>query len=677
MEYTSVVGTLTHVPYGPEGSAHYFELEDGTFLNIKFAGGFTQAELMTDVLNRKISLNVSDVEINGFRVVPDIDKFYMLIRNDQSLLMANAAKVKKHIGVFRQITFKEGDPPLTEEALTKYQKQIDNHARIIKAYYRRYAGHVWDVEVRGYVMMGNENAHPPYYAQNDIRAFMSENPELFEDFAPNYFHVQGGYSQGYCGQGNLPGNRSVTYINYACGTKTMIHELGHNFGLHHASTHTTGNPDAEPPVPDKIVEYGDKTSVMSSTQSITGLNSVEMVRLGLEMDRETLVVNTTQQVFIAPIELSERDMREGEWQNVRVGDGAEPYHVSIRKAQENGWFYSTYRSDEATAFVHHYKRDRHSIRMLADIKEGGGKTLPTGVRIEHKGYENECARINIIFNGEPAPEDKPFPTGFPVPMDTVYVAPEHNGAWYDPKHTGEGFDFQIKEDKMVLYWYTYNHDHRTRRFFYATAPITGDTGPVKFDIFTTDGGTWDDPTQADRSVPAGTGQLYFYDGQNGVFHYDAPNYGRGSIELIPVALSSGHPSNGSYYQKSRNGEGFTVQCFDQMPSPEGPVDRCVAYWYSYGPKWFGSPTYYGNTCQRWYACVGAKNDEGSYDMDIFEAHTNDWMELRDDPRLTNVGNAKLSIVDDNNITFDYDINADPPGQNPVRGAGTFELVKLF
>lgn len=671
MECKSVVGTLTHVPYGPDGSMHYFELEDGvTFLNVKFAGGYTHAVKVGDYLNRKISLMVSITEINGFHIIPDIDKFFTLLRNDQSLLMGNAAKIKKHIGLFRQLNFKEGDPPPTEEALAKAQGMIDAHAVKIEEYYRRYGGHVWDVRVRGFVMRGNENAHPPTYARNDVSKFIEENPEQMGDFVPNYFHVQGGYSQGYCGQGNLPGNRSVTYVNYSCGTKTMIHELGHNFGLHHASTHTNGNPNAEPPIPDKIVEYGDSTSIMSSATSINGLNSVELVRLGLEMDRETTRIGETTQVLIAPIELSERDMRENEYQNVRVGSGTEPYHLSLRKSVDDGWFYSQGRKGTDTLYVHKYARDKHSIRMLADIQVGGGKTLPNGARIEYLEYENECARVNVIFNGEPAPADLPMPTGFPVPMDTVYVAPEHNGAWYDPNHNGEGFDFQIKEDKMVMYWYTYNHRHKTRRFFYAQAPITGGTGPVEFDLFTTADGTWEDPTLANREIPAGTAQLYFHDGNNGVFLYDSPSYGRGSIEIVPVALSSGHPSNGSYYQPSRNGEGFTVQVFEQL-------NMCVAYWYSYGPAWYGSPTYRGNSKQRWYACVGSKNDDGTYDLELMECQNNYWMQLRDDPDVEYVGTAKLTIVDDTHITFDYDINANPPSQRPVVGTGTFNLEKIF
>jgi hypothetical protein len=656
MKYKSVVGILTYVAYPTELAAHYLELENGEFLTIKFAGGYTQSLEVEDALTRKISLTVSEVEIDGFHVVPVVDKFFTILRNNDMLLMANAAKVKKHIGVFRQVPV-----GTTDESKAKSMTYVARHVKTIQDYYRRYGGHVWDVEVRGYVMEGEANAHPPYYAKSDTDNYMATHD--MEGFEPNYFHIWGGTSGGYCGQGNLPGNRSVTYMNSACGTKTMIHELGHNFGLHHASTFRAGNPDAEPPTADKIVEYGDTSSIMGMGSSVVGINSVDAVRLGLEEDREVKVVTETQQVFVAPFELSERDLRENEYANVRIEKGTTPYHVTLRKVK--GAHYGNNRRSEDTLYVYEYARDKHSILILGTMKVGSSKTLPNGAVVKYLEYADETARVNIIYNSsDVTPQDIPMLTGFQVPMGTVTVEPKHSGSWFNRDNNGEGFDIHVKEDRTVLYWYTYNHKQTSRRFYYAVCPTT-ETGPIEFDILTTEDGTWEDPTLAE-SITVGKGELFFYDGNNGVFSYDLNDLGRGSIELVPVALSTDHPSNGSYYQPSRSGEGFTIQFYDHL-------NLCVAYWYSYGPTVRGSyGGYSGNMKQRWYACVGAKNADGTYTLDVSEALDNVWMGLRDEPGVNSVGSATVTIVDDNNIKFDYGINADR-----VSGTGTYNLTKLF
>ena len=65
-------------------------------------------------------------------------------------------------------------------------------------------------------------------------------------------------------------------------------------------------------------EYG-KTSIMGSSRPVQGLNGPHRVLLGFESEREILQVDETQQVLIAPTEMSKHVLRKNEWQNIHVG----------------------------------------------------------------------------------------------------------------------------------------------------------------------------------------------------------------------------------------------------------------------------------------------------------------------------------------------------------------------
>jgi len=530
---------------------------------------------------------------------------------------------KKHIGIFRQVPL-----DISEEMLAEEVKLAERDAKTIQDFYRRYARHKWDVQVRGYAMRGEQETRPPYYAYKDIKNFMSEYD--MQGFDPNYFQVFGGASD-MCGNGNMPGSRSAVY--QGCGSDSMIHELGHNFGLHHASTY-----DGE-----TLIEYGDRSSMMGAGTSRGGLNSVDLVRLGLESDREILKITKTQQVLICPIELPPHGMHINEYQHISV----KGVHISLRK--EKGAHCNFWRNREDTLYVHEYKSDLHSIRLLPDLKPGQSKNLSNGAKIEYLEYANETARVNIYYEAnDPRPADLPMPSGFPKSLPGVSVEPKHSGAWYNPDFTGEGFDIHIHDNKLVLYWYTYNHKYPDRRFYFGEASLTD--GVVEFDIMTTTNGTWEDPSSF-KVEKAGSGQIYFLGKANGIFNFKLEELGRGSIEIIPVAISS---TGGIYYQPSRNGEGFTIQFYGDM---------CVAYWYSYGPS-----NRRDNSSQRWYVCSGTKNNYGVYNLVVYEAQDNEWMGLREGPGIVEIGTADLIVIDENNITFTYDI--------PL-GAGNFKLEKLF
>ena len=71
-------------------------------------------------------------------------------------------------------------------------------------------------------------------------------------------------------------------------------------------------------------------------------------------------------------------------------------------------------------------------------------------------------------------------------------------------------------------------------------------------------------------------------------------------------------------------------------------------------------------------CSGEKISDTEYTVTIYEAQNGTWL-FFDDVDIVPVGEATLDIVDGNNITFEYDIDAG----SLVKGEGTFNLIRLF
>ena len=145
------------------------------------------------------------------------------------------------------------------------------------------------------------------------------------------------------------------------------------------------------------------------------------------------------------------------------------------------------------------------------------------------------------------------------------------GLWYDPDFNGQGFDVNVRNGKLSVVWYTFNHRNDMRRFYIGTCDLA--EAASGFDLFTTDDGAFDDPTAA-QAILAGQAQLYFTDDTNAVFNFNMLEHGRGSVNIVSLAASN-DPSSGLWFQVSREKEGFGIKFF-------GHLNSCMAYWYTYG-----------------------------------------------------------------------------------------------
>ena len=532
-------------------------------------------------------------------------------------------KEKKHIAIFRMI--------LTNATPERYVKWLANvHLRAFQtqAYLRKYNRHNWDVQVRGYLMPFNGWIDHPSYAREAINEWWLENGD---DFDPNYWVAWGNTYRKNCGLAVIGGNRAMVngmHGDNVCGIGTIGHELLHNMGLHHSGMVWLDGASSE---------YKDDTCIMGGGgNKLKGLCSPQMVRLNMDTPKERLVVETTQQVLICPIELPWHSQHENEFQHIILRKaGFDDIYLSLRKTK--GWVYMPPANTARRLYAHIFQRNGMNKRIAPDMfPHYDPWVLPNGMTVIYHEYADETARVSILVNpDDPVPDDLEMPVGFPASIPSAVVTPEHNGSWYNADFDGQGFDIHIHGDQMVLYWYTAGG-----RFYYASAPA----GTEAFTLYTTTGGTWDNPSKY-TPVIAGTGKLEFFDLGRGVFHYHTEEHGRGAIEITPVRLTT-QPMNGVYYQPDKDGSGFTFQFFDN--------EQVSAFWYTYDND--------GN--QKWYTCQGLL-DGNVAELDIYEVLGLEWMYFSK-IEVRKVGTADAAI--DDSIRFDYTIN----GQS-----GTLNLERLF
>lgn len=551
--------------------------------------------------------------------------------------------IRKHVGMWKQLEVGT-TPKRAEFELEKVQRR----AAKAEAFWKRQSRGFWDVRYEGFVMEGNESTHPPTYARNDIKRWMSANEEHLAEinFDPNYFYVLGGYANK-CGQATLGGNRGVTYTNYACGSPTDYHEAGHMFGVNHAGLNAIDSGEWR--------EYGGDDSIMSNAHREQGINSPERTRLGLASDREIINVTETQQLFLCPIELPQQSMHKNEWQHAIVNSNGTEWHFSIRK--KKGAFYAPLPSED-TLYVYIKNGDplKYSTRM-AKLTPGSTYWLdsPRKIAVEYLDYDfiNERARINIRFDDRKIVEELSSPDGLPEPMLGAQVTPEHQGLWHDPDFVGEGIDLiSLIDGSYVVYWFTYNHEEQSRRFYFGHS-----RGTKEFPIYTTVNGTYEDPTTSVEEF-AGTAQLFFLDSEHGVFNFNHQHktdpLGRGTYMLERASSPPiGDITDGVFMQNDRRGEGFIVRSYPLAYDPS--IKAVVCYWYTYGPKMTINNPDKVQT-QRWLTGVGiVPRDEQLVPLTFYECRDNMFMEFRDESGDQPVGTGLLEFSSTDHPTLEYDV----------------------
>jgi hypothetical protein len=183
---------------------------------------------------------------------------------------------------------------------------------------------------------------------------------------------------------------------------------------------------------------------------------------------------------------------------------------------------------------------------------------------------------------------------------SLSVDPGYTGMWYDPARNGEGLVVEVIDpQRAVVFWFTYD-ESGGQRWLHGLGRIevgaTGTTIDLP-ELITTHGGRFDDafdPQAVVREV-VGSAELRFTDCDNGTWHYQAFGQQQ-AIDVVRLSQTMGATcgsphgrpgdeiaahagQSGSWYQPSRNGEGFQLQWSDK--------GEALLTWYAYSND--GSP----------------------------------------------------------------------------------------
>lgn len=523
---------------------------------------------------------------------------------------------KKHIGVFYKVR-----AGASAESIELAAIEASVIARDLQDFLRYHSGGRWDIKSEGFGMASDCNPLPPLMCSGAARRVDTKT------FVPNYWHTVDNVSAGFCGQAQYLGAISINYYFGMCGQATTNHEIGHNLGLMHDGVRDAFGNEAE---------YG-TTSIMGKGggRRSQGMSAFHRVLLGFETARETLRVDSTQQILMTSTEMPPEVLRENEWQNIQISGG---YWLSMRK--ERGTRYPVSGGREDSIYIHYVdSSDRGNMKLLIPVMDvGSTRFLPNGIEIIYHEFNAETARVTIQYPDQGTAEPLAMPTNPPIPPPGSMLDESHSGLWYKPEYDGQGFDVMVKGDRVLVYWYTYDQAAEQQRYYIGAGEIQ--EGASAFDLYTTANATFFNPS-ADV-IKAGTAQLYF-DDNGGVFHWETAEHGRGALNLTRLATTLPSDLNGSWYNPARDGEGLSIQQFG---------NTMVVYWY----------TYDNNGNQKWYTMIG--NPDA---LTMYETSGGMW-QFFDDVNAEIIGSANL-LVTDGGVILNYD--------SPKLGTSSRPMVRLF
>jgi hypothetical protein len=562
----------------------------------------------------------------------------LLVLLFSTTLSAGVDGVKLHIAIIKQAPMWVGDTGMDDELA-----EAQLRARDVQNFWRHYAGHKWDIQVRGYAYRGVCFPEAPHFCRDEI---FDADIDM-GDFTPNVFHIWSRWGvAGRCGLAVLWGSWGLTYAG--CPLQTTIHEVGHNIGLRHASAiNRSGN---------GVDEYGDDTDIMGGNVHISGLAAPNVYKLRLKSLRGVYIVEDSEQVLIAPLELNESALRPKEQQVVIAHRlYKDNYFVSLRKARGTRYRTSSFTGNKL--YIHR-REDGNSV-LVAELEPGDSIYLPNRISVEYVDYQDETAKVNFLYSGNDTIMDGLMPVGLPDADSAITVGPQHSGLWYNPLFNGQGLFVQRGAGSdgrgaALVYFFTFNEYTKAARFFWGFTDA--ENLSVEFPIYTTNGGSFDNPGFAKKSA-AGVAQLSFSSDASALFRFNTFQHGRGSVELQPVALSS-NPLNGSYYAKGKEGSGLTAQIFG---------GGAVVYWYTYGPAVLGP--HGENSTQRWFLATGPKSGDG-YDLTIYAVEGGRFL-FCDDVETRVVGKAHLKLGDKPEFSYEIDSEAG------IQGEDVLYLDRLF
>lgn len=371
-------------------STHYYlELDKKTIINI-------EPTLMAKIIpkNEERTFELAASTKKG------LEEGSTIVRDMTNSLRAKGCSSSKMIGKFVSNPNKAIYLIYRSDSFREIPK--NSQGRAIESFYSNLSQGQYSVTVRTFRMNYEVNS-TQCYAQNGgtnclinlrnhAESVLTANGIPFTN--QTYFALYGSSGGGGInGLGQINGHLSITFGG---GTGTLLHEIGHNFGLRHASKLQPNG---------SISEYGDSSSVMGSSNSQNRVNALQLDQLNLLASSQKKIINQTEQILLSPIDMNESVVAPTK-QVAVLNKNGETFYISTR-AGGTPWVQSNLSN---RVFIHKTQSSQHSL-LVDDIDEGE-ELVYNGVKIQFIDSQGDIARVNVFRNvSDSAPALIAFPSG--------------------------------------------------------------------------------------------------------------------------------------------------------------------------------------------------------------------------------------------------------------------------
>lgn len=269
----------------------------------------------------------------------------------------------------------------------------DPNGQSIDDYYRDSShSNVWlSGEVHGtYTIPSPNDCGAPFSAYTDAldAAAMADGVDL--STFDRKVYVMPNTGCGYAGVGSV-GNTPSQSLIFTCGIADVYaHELGHNFGMYHASTSNS--------------EYGDKTGIMGiSNVGLRHLNAAHQNEMGWRSSAMNVLVSESGAYDIAPQSLSEDQAVAPQILRVAKPDTSEYYFVAYRTPVGFDTNLEWWHHNIIT--VHRYQGAGGAPTntfLVGELSAGDSFNDPVNsITITHLSQNADYATVQIAVDGAP------------------------------------------------------------------------------------------------------------------------------------------------------------------------------------------------------------------------------------------------------------------------------------
>lgn len=397
------------------------------------------------------------------------------------------------------------------------RRKIKRWAKKLQDEYRWLSQEKWDVDVDVFFYNTDGGQGLRDFDWRELKQYLSEN---YPENNYNYFHGVGSFGN-VCGRAWVDGNEAWTYPN--CTSATLIHEQGHNFGLHHAGKNSD--------------QYGEKDVWMGSGRQRNGMNAPHIYTLGLIEDNniDTFESGDSKISYLV----------EGETIDLAVPMGAN--RIAVLNDRN--------RPRVSTVSLHQGKIDIHipfhmSSNSIAKTKivatlDVGEAYEEFGMKIDYISHEDHIAKVSIKNRTNDDPIDnKKFPS---------YVSPENadvfdgkSGVWENPAWNYQGIHLRHLKDRNQVYvaWISWD---RTKNPEWHFGVLDIESNVARGDL----------RTGRDGEI-SGTAELFFYNDNDGLFRTKTEEHGLFSMPLERVSIGTESQLNG-YFALGDSGQGISIE----------------------------------------------------------------------------------------------------------------------